>query len=164
VLRLTVLLGLNALKLFVIQVQQINLYRTAGAIFIQIKDSPGKEIYAYLKAVAKKRKYGTMKVRMAGKLVFPSVSEAEAEMVCSPESSITSDVQLQSSLGSTTALHSMVSPSMTVTVIPGSAVPVKVGQLRSASSEKPSSSGVTITGAWGGGVLELKPIPRMVNV
>ena len=56
-------------------------------------------------------------------LVLPAASVALADTVCSPSASASVGVQLQFALESATAVHTGTPPSVTLTVLSGSAVP-----------------------------------------
>lgn len=86
------------------------------------------------------------KVRVLGVLVLPAGSVAVALRVCDPSLNGVERVQLQFPLASATAVQSVVAPSFTVTVLPGSAVPLTVGV---SSVVVIPAAGVIIAGAGG---------------
>ena len=87
----------------------------------------------------------TLKLRVAAGPVLPAGSVAVASTVCRPSAKV-GVVQDQLPLALVTAVQSVTPPSFTVTVLPGSAVPVMVGVL---SLVLKVSVGVTTTGAAG---------------
>src|SRR4051794_28593145 len=60
-------------------------------------------------------------------VVFPAGSLAEVVSVCEPSAIVEDDVQLQLPLASTVAVQTTVPSTVTLTVLPGSPVPVNVG-------------------------------------
>ena len=87
----------------------------------------------------------TLKLRVAAGPVLPAGSVAVTSTVCGPSPNA-GVVQLKLPLASATAVQSVTPPSVTFTVLPGSAVPVMIGVL---SLVLNVSVGVTTTGAAG---------------
>src|SRR5215213_2284858 len=81
----------------------------------------------------------------AARLVLPAGSVTVTLIMWLPSSNGVAGVQLQLPAPSTIAVHSVVAPSVTVTVLPGSAVPAKAG----VSSADVPATGVLIVGAPG---------------
>ena len=103
-----------------------------------------------------------------GVLTLPAGSVAVTVAVCGPSLSGSVGVQLQLPLLSATVVHSVVGLSVTFTVLPGSAVPLKVGVL---SLVLPLATGAVTTGTVGGmlstvkgtgGVVVLLPLGSVI--
>ena len=89
-----------------------------------------------------------------GALSLPAVSLAVAVTVCPPSSNVTVDEQVHEPEPLVTAVQSTpAEPSVTVTVLPASAVPLKLGVV---SFVKRPEIGEVITGAFGATVSTVK--------
>lgn len=71
----------------------------------------------------------TVNGRVTAALVLPAGSVAVALIVCAPSAKGRLELQFQLPLASTVAVQSVTTPSLTVTVLPGSPIPVIVGVL-----------------------------------